>query len=42
MEIIFFIVFIFALKCALKFMLHPIRTVKAFKDLLFGEKTESE
>ena len=28
MEIIYFLVFIFALKCALKVMLHPIRTVK--------------
>lgn len=31
MEIIYFLVFIFALKCALKVMLHPIRTVKAFE-----------
>lgn len=42
MEIIYFLVFIFALKWALKVMLHPIRTVKAFKDLFFGEETESE
>ena len=42
MEIIYFLVFIFALKCALKVMLHPIRTVKAFKELLFGKETESE
>ena len=42
MEIIYFLVFIFALKCALKVMLHPIRTVKAFKELLFFFFLESE
>lgn len=41
MEIIYFLVFIFALKCALKVMLHPIRTVKAFKELLLEKKQKA-